>query len=491
MSNIIDKIQLSGITYDIGGGSITIDPTLDSGSTNPVANSAITTALDEKVNVANNIVSAATINYTYDAGDTSYKYPYNKGLIINEFYVKPVNQYTYTNIAAWNFIDISNGSSYTGINVKVDCGNYQITAVTSTSGDNFTYAIEDGVLHVTLSEGYFVRTIGQNQDFQISYEKYTIESGQTADVINDDLIDVIQDIYDQVPKAYLTAVTPMLDSTRLSILNTKSDGTNSGKFISFGSSIKGDNNKLDAYLPSRYITNVTLNTGNSNYCQVPSSTVNDYNTGFGYMNLAVNTGYTGSSTSFTFTVKTLFNNNTVLTDTFTYDVVNKTIGGNQLYISVFCYDNTIHISPVQYNFSRIQSVSEPNCKIGGVDSTFKNQYIITGVTAASYVKQANTVINEIYTELGVKASTTYVDQSTSGKAETTAVTEAISEATSGKVDTTAIVTAITSSSTDGQVPSAKCVYDQVGGLKLVKLTQSAYDALDPNYDSNTLYVING
>lgn len=75
---------------------------------------------------------------------------------------------------------------------------------------------------------------------------------------------------------------------------------------------------------------------------------------------------------------------------------------------------------------------------------------------------------------------------------TTAETQsAITQATSGKVDTTAIVTAITSSSTDVQVPSAKCVYDQVGGLKLVKLTQSEYDALDPNYDSNTLYVING
>lgn len=66
---------------------------------------------------------------------------------------------------------------------------------------------------------------------------------------------------------------------------------------------------------------------------------------------------------------------------------------------------------------------------------------------------------------------------------------AITQATSGKVDTTAIVTAITSSSTDAQVPSAKCVYDQVGGLKLVKLSQSEYDALSPNYDSNTLYVI--
>lgn len=68
---------------------------------------------------------------------------------------------------------------------------------------------------------------------------------------------------------------------------------------------------------------------------------------------------------------------------------------------------------------------------------------------------------------------------------------AITEAVTGKVDTTAIVTAITSSSTDAQVPSAKCVYDQLGGLKLLKLTQSAYDALSPDYDSNTLYVING
>ena len=51
MSNIIDSIQLSGTVYTLsaqtsGGGSITIDPTLDSGSTNPVANSAITTAIN-------------------------------------------------------------------------------------------------------------------------------------------------------------------------------------------------------------------------------------------------------------------------------------------------------------------------------------------------------------------------------------------------------------------------------------------------------------
>lgn len=57
------------------------------------------------------------------------------------------------------------------------------------------------------------------------------------------------------------------------------------------------------------------------------------------------------------------------------------------------------------------------------------------------------------------------------------------------VETSAITTSVTSSSTDAQVPSAKAVNDKLGGLSLVKLTQSEYDALSPNYDSNTLYVI--
>ena len=58
------------------------------------------------------------------------------------------------------------------------------------------------------------------------------------------------------------------------------------------------------------------------------------------------------------------------------------------------------------------------------------------------------------------------------------------------VETSAITTSVTSSSTDSQVPSAKAVYDQLGGLKLQKITQSAYDALATK-DANTLYVING
>lgn len=58
------------------------------------------------------------------------------------------------------------------------------------------------------------------------------------------------------------------------------------------------------------------------------------------------------------------------------------------------------------------------------------------------------------------------------------------------VETSAVTTSMSSTSTDTQVPSAKAVYNQLGGLKLVKLSQSEYDALQTK-DANTLYIING
>lgn len=58
----------------------------------------------------------------------------------------------------------------------------------------------------------------------------------------------------------------------------------------------------------------------------------------------------------------------------------------------------------------------------------------------------------------------------------------------GKVDTSAITTSITSSSTDAQVPSAKAVNDKLGGLSIVKLTESEYAALVTK-DDDTLYCV--
>ena len=56
------------------------------------------------------------------------------------------------------------------------------------------------------------------------------------------------------------------------------------------------------------------------------------------------------------------------------------------------------------------------------------------------------------------------------------------------IETSAITSSVTSSSTDVQVPSAKAVNDKLGGLNLVKLTQTEYDALTTK-DDNTVYFI--
>jgi len=59
-----------------------------------------------------------------------------------------------------------------------------------------------------------------------------------------------------------------------------------------------------------------------------------------------------------------------------------------------------------------------------------------------------------------------------------------------KEDKSNKVTSMSSSSTDLQYPSAKCVYDWMSGIKIVALTQDEYSSLS-NRDAHTLYFIIG
>ena len=59
-------------------------------------------------------------------------------------------------------------------------------------------------------------------------------------------------------------------------------------------------------------------------------------------------------------------------------------------------------------------------------------------------------------------------------------------AIASKVDTSAVTSSITSGSAD--VVTSGGVYEQFGGMKIVKLTESEYTALVTK-DSNVLYVV--
>ncbi len=79
--------------------------------------------------------------------------------------------------------------------------------------------------------------------------------------------------------------------------------------------------------------------------------------------------------------------------------------------------------------------------------------------------------------------------SVTGKADTSAVTEVSDALTAHTANTIVHTTAAEKTSWNSAATNASNAVTALGGLSLVKLTQSAYDALSPNYDSNTLYVI--
>lgn len=194
MSNIIDKIQVSGVTYDIqgsGGGGITIDPTLDSGSTNPVANSAITTALDNKVNVVDNEVPDYVVEseITYQGGYPSQSETASTWGDASMFTLK----YSYFGISDTNYtttaavIDPS-GNITTG---SVTTSEYRIGNPLSDYID-MSFSLGDSIYSFTAKEGYRIAHLDIYSSRFGSYaaiieEKVetVFEGGQSADVIKD------------------------------------------------------------------------------------------------------------------------------------------------------------------------------------------------------------------------------------------------------------------------------------------------------------------
>ena len=143
-----------------------------------------------------------------------------------------------------------------------------------------------------------------------------------------------------------------------------------------------------------------------------------------------------------------------------------------------------------------------------LDSKYNSEYIPTIITSIStgmgnlnyLYRNKNTNYDSSGTILAVRINGNFIFGSiknyelatesafTAHTADTAIhVTTAQTAAWDAKQNALTIDSTVTSGSTNPVQGGA--VYTQLGGMKLVKLTQSAYDALSPNYDANTLYVI--
>ena len=129
---------------------------------------------------------------------------------------------------------------------------------------------------------------------------------------------------------------------------------------------------------------------------------------------------------------------------------------------------------------------------GKADSSAVTEEITAAVSGKA---DSSAVTEEIEAAVSGKADTSAVTEeitaAVSGKADSSAVTEEITAAVSGKADTSSL-TEHTSDSTVHVTSTDKTSWNEavtaLGGVKLVKITQSAYDQLQTK-DPDTLYII--
>lgn len=482
MSNIIDSIKVSGVTYEIqgsGGGGITIDPTLDSGSTNPVANSAITTALDAKVNVADNEVSGLTLAFNIGA-----KEYYTIIDNITKLTVKStVSSGSGSRIVTFYIYHITGGSQI-NCSVKYTYQNQWINAINSTSG-NITATLNNGVIDITLDSGYYFYHINSINNFALtSYKNYS--GGQSARVIEGSVGQAITDVAAKIPSTILTDASLSISNSNGNISLIKTDQVGSNVFINRPlydrKTLKYDNaNGLYVNFYGETAHTVTLNTNNGNYCMIPD-VASSYKDGLDSITVRVNSGYTGSTSSFTWKLNGVDYSGTTYENTYTYDKTNNTVtlsGSSTFNVSVTNDGYYFTFTPTDTN-TRIWRFYETNCNIAGTGNTIPNAYIIDLVQAPTYQYNGQEVIDDIYSKLDTKQTTltagtgisitdNVISATGGGGSSYTAgdgidITNNVISVT-GKVDTSAITTSITSGSTDSQIPSAKAVYDIVGNIE--------------------------
>ena len=498
MSNIIDKIRISGVTYELQGSG--------GGITSGEVQNMIDSSISGKVNVSDNEVSGLTV-----ANEITTNVNYNYG-DISDFWIKDTASWAGSSI--FSFKSINSSSSTGNCTINYYHSSQIITSVSSSSG-NFTYQIVDGKLHITFNNGYSLHSITTINAAAYCYYVNSYQGGQSADVIEGSINDALNDTNKRIVENALTGVSINLANGTNYLAWTQYYKSRSADIksvtLSDGKTIKYDNGLYVNFSGSTTHT-VILNTGSGGYCNSPSTPPSTYADSYSEMSVGFNSSYTGSTTSFTLTFTIYSSSNQYSTEAYTYDSTTNTLSANgQSYKTSFTKDGyNALFTPIEgYRISRINL--NP-CKIAGIDVVDKSPYIITSVTAPSYNYNGQEMIDAINTTLsgkqdtlsagtGISISGNVISATGGGggnptveltQAEydalvsagtvsadtyyiitdaqspditqywTSAQTQsAINQATSGKVNTSAVVSSVTSASTDSEIPTAKAVFDAI------------------------------
>ena len=475
MSNIIDSIQVSGVTYQLSGSSsggnnvveltqAEYDALVDK---DPTAFYIITDAeeinANDYVTKTSNVVSGYTTYQLFDAPESPSFYNLTiDEILVRRCYKEGVNTETHT-------VYLKNSNNQT-VSTSLSLNWTDKTGSTS----------QDISLSVTWSDSLdgFVMV-----DNNTSYPYfYNISPALPPHALNNyRYYYKVDDVQSQQSAAYLNGIDKGVEadyvvgfpnSTSLSsdgslmieLLKEKSSISHNYKVCNtndFDWGFDGISYKLvngEGHYDTLSLDGI--------YCQVPQNSPSKYNDAYLSIKFKINPNYSSQDNNSIILYlgaasdKTQTYWSTSNTLTFYYNGSTDTIDTNGIVgtydIYSINYDQTTHYVTIDMNIYQtyngyywaIKQVGHGSCLIGTNYQITEFQYYTTKYKPFDY-------LNDV------------------------------------KIDTSAITTSVTSSSTDSQVPSAKAVNDKLGGLSLVKLTQAEYDALvqGGTVDANTLYII--
>ena len=493
MSNIIDSIQLSGTVYTIqgsGGGSgnptveltqAEYDALVSAGTVAQDTYYIITDAPEVNPNDYVKKVDNNASGYTDTAifGNKEYKYAdaYNETIYWNAGTYDGSNgryQVGYAQIYIGS-------NTITSVYFFAGTSNGVITANTSSSSQYVTIELVNGELAVTPNSGYYWAGIyDSNRGTHNTKKVYS--SGQSKNVIENTIYDVLDTRNEQIINLnnnMITSITTTVSDGYLSTnIRTKIfNGGNQSSVLT--SSTINYNNGLNVQFSSTTEEQKVLNTGSNAYYSLFNAR---YDTTKSYHDLTIvmNSGYTGSYTEPTFSFQFLTSDGTTRSGelSFAYNVANNSITwlheGWGTYVTVtdtLSTDYTINFTANDGYL--ICYFGSNNGSIGGVDVTRPYEFVTNLITATSYIHPGQDIIDDLYANkqdtLSAGTGISIVDNVISatggggggGGMSSGEVQTMIDESISGKVDTSAITSSVTSASTDNEIPTAKAVYDAI------------------------------
>ena len=505
MSNIIDKIRLSGVTYTLSATSAGGSPTVE-----------LTQAEYDA------LVSAGTV-----ASDTYYIISDAPAVDISNYWTSAQTQSAITQ-------SVSGKASQS----DVDTLSGTVTAHTAdttihvTSSDKTTWSGKQDAL----VSGTNIKTI--NNESILGSGNITIQGGGgggidsgTVQTMIDESISVKVDT-SAITSSVTSASTDSEIPTAKAVYDAiPTGGTGGGKTISAGTNISVTTGEtadtvsckipysdviysntdiiLGKELPNASTSNRVLfgkqikSVSSSNFAYSigigvqPSSNSSDYNELYGSKSIGIGAFKIGNGSQYSnfvtncvaigYGAKTRISNAVAIGNDTEASGTTKTNINNQLTIDT---SNQVYI----YNKDNTEMIclqDHLGGGGGGITSGEVQTMIDESISGKADSSSLATVATSgSYNDLTNKPTIPTVP--TSNTAFTNDAGYITSNDITGKTDTSAF-TAHTADTTVHTTSAEKTSWNgavtALGGLSLVKLTQSAYDALSPDYDSNTLYVI--